>query len=197
MARRSDAAASPAAESEGEDEEPKPEPGGGPKPKGHGRNGASAFRAAQHDFYALALGVIGAVCTACQIGKMYRYREKIILRIVGQPMFRAEQHHHEQARCRNCGRVVRADGPACVHEGVGTEYIRYDWSACAMLLFMHYTGGHVKTESLPVPASNIEIQAVAAIPSSGGQAIAVGFTHSSSGGGLGSDVVGAILQYGG
>ncbi len=132
------------------------------KPKGHGRNGAGAFRSAQHFFYALALGVIGAVCTACQIGKMYRYREKIIVRIVGQPMFRAEQHHHEQARCRNCGRVVRADGPACVHEGVGTEYIRYDWSACAMLLFMHYTGGdpfkrvesHHDGWGVPMPDAN-------------------------------------------
>ncbi|MFI5302007.1 MAG: hypothetical protein ACHREM_28285 [Polyangiales bacterium] len=157
-----DAAASPAAESEGDDEEPKPEPGGGPKPKGHGRNGASAFRAAQHFFYTLALGVIGAVCTACEIGKMYRYREKIIIRIVGQPLFRAEQHHHEQARCRNCGRVVRADGPACVHEGVGTDYIRYDASACAMLLFMHYTGGdpfkrlesHHEGWGVPMPDAN-------------------------------------------
>ncbi len=158
----SDAAASPAAESEGDDEEPKPEPGGDPKFKGHGRNGASAFRAAQHYFYALALGVIGAVCTACQLGKMYRYREKVVIRIVGQPMFRAEQHHHEQARCRNCGRVVRADGPACVHQGVGTEYIRYDWSACAMLLFMHYTGGdpfkrlesHHEGWGVPMPDAN-------------------------------------------
>lgn len=87
-ATSSDAAASLAAESEGDDEEP--EPGGDPKPKGHGRNGASAFRAAQHYFYALALGLIGAVCTACQIGKMYRYREKIIIRIVGQPIFGQE-----------------------------------------------------------------------------------------------------------
>lgn len=146
-----DGAASPSAESEGDS-----------KPKGHGRNGASAFRAAQHTFYALALGVIGAVCTACQIGKMYRYREKIIIRILGQPMFRAEQHHHEQARCRNCGRVVRADSPACVHEGVGTEYIRYDWSACAMLLFMHYTGAdpfkrlesHHEGWGVPMPDAN-------------------------------------------
>lgn len=160
-ATRGDAGAA-AAEREGDDEEPKPEPGGRPKPKGHGRNGADAFRAAQHYVYALALGVIGAVCTACQIGKMYRYREKIIIRIVGQPMFRAEQHHHEQARCRNCGRVVRADGPACVHDGVGTEYIRYDWSACAMLLFMHYTGGdpfkriesHHEGWGVPMPDAN-------------------------------------------
>lgn len=159
----SDEAASRAAESEGDGNKPEPDLGDGRKPrKGHGRNGASAFRAAQHYFYALALGVIGAVCTACQLGKMYRYREKIIIRIVGQPMFRAEQHHHEQARCRNCGRVVRADGQACVHEGVGTEYIRYDWSACAMLLFMHYTGGdpfkriesHHEGWGVPMPDAN-------------------------------------------
>jgi hypothetical protein len=151
----SEEAASPA-------KEPSHDPAEESKPKGHGRNGASAFRAAQHFFHALALGVIGAVCTACEIGKMYRYREKLIIRIVGQPMFRAEQHHYEQARCRNCGRVVRADGPACVHEGAGTEYIRYDWSACAMLLFMHYTGGdpfkrlesHHEGWGVPMPDAN-------------------------------------------
>jgi hypothetical protein len=71
---------------------------------------------------------------------MYRYREKVILRIVGQPLFRAEVHHYEQARCRNCGNMVRAEGPSCVRDGLGTDYIRYDWSACAMLMFMHYFG---------------------------------------------------------
>jgi hypothetical protein len=114
---------------------------GAEKPKGHGRNGASAYRNAKHFFYVLAAGVIGAVCEACQFGKMYRYREKIIIRIIGQPLFAAEIHHHEQARCRECGRVVRASGPACVHEGIGSDYVRYDWSACAMLLVMHYFGG--------------------------------------------------------
>lgn len=164
-ATSSDEAVSPAtgSGSAGDGEKPEPEPGDDPKPhKGHGRNGASAFRAAQHFFHALAFGVIGAVCSACQIGKMHRYREKVIIRIVGQPMFHAEQHHHEQARCRNCGRVVRADGAACVHEGVGTEYIRYDWSACAMLLFMHYTGGdpfkrvesHHAGWGVPMPDAN-------------------------------------------
>jgi hypothetical protein len=77
-ATSSDEAASPAAESvsEGDGNKAEPEPGDDRNPrKGHGRNGASAFRAAQHYFYALALGVIGAVCTACQLGKMSRYRE--------------------------------------------------------------------------------------------------------------------------
>jgi transposase len=161
-ATSNDESAPLAAESGAAGEQPERKPGDDSKPKGHGRNGASAFRAAQHYFYALALGMIGAVCTACQIGKMYRYREKILIRIVGQPMFRAEQHHHEQARCRNCGRVVRADGPVFLREGVGTEYIRYDWSACAMLLFMHYTGGdpfkrlesHHEGWGVPMPDAN-------------------------------------------
>ena len=108
--------------------------------KGHGRNGAGAYRNAQHLFYAL-VGVLGAVCEACKLGKMTRYREKIIIRVLGQPLFRAEQHHHEQARCRQCGHIVRAESPSTIHEGLGTEYIRYDWSTCAMLMVMHYFGG--------------------------------------------------------
>jgi hypothetical protein len=93
---------------------------------------------------------------------MYRYREKIVLRIVGQPLFRAEVHHHEQARCRGCGHIVRAESPTYVCEGLGTDYIRYDWSACAMLLVMHYFGGapFKRLESLhegwgvPMPDAN-------------------------------------------
>jgi hypothetical protein len=111
------------------------------KRKGHGRNGASAYRKAEHFFHALALGVLGTICSRCGFGKMWRYREKVIIRIVGQPLFSAEIHHHEQARCRNCGRVIRAIGPDNIHEGVGSDYVRYDWSACAMLMVMHYSAG--------------------------------------------------------
>jgi ribosomal protein L37E len=114
---------------------------GAKKPKGHGRNGTDAFGNAKHFFYALTAGVIGALCAACGFGRTYRYREKVIIRVIGQPMFGAEAHHYEQARCRECGRIIRADGPSCVHEGVGSDYIRYDWSACAMLLVLHYFGG--------------------------------------------------------
>lgn len=110
------------------------------KTKGHGRNGASAYTKAKHFFCTLA-GVIGTVCEVCGFGKMYHYREKVIIRIVGQPLFTAENYHHEQARCRECGHIVRAAGPACVHEGIGSDYVRYDWSACAMLMVMHYFSG--------------------------------------------------------
>jgi len=132
------------------------------KPKGHGRNGASAYTKAKHLLHALALGVIGAACEVCGFGKMYRYREKVVIRIIGQPLFGAEAHHYEQVRCRNCGHVVRADGPACIQEGLGSEYLRYDWSACAMLMVMHYFGGapFKRLESLhqgwgvPMPDAN-------------------------------------------
>jgi transposase len=132
------------------------------KPRGHGRNGASAYTTAQHFFHTLALGVIGALCEACRLGKMFRYREKIVIRIIGQPLFGAELHHYEQARCRGCGHLVRAAGPAHVHEGVGSDYVRHDWSACAMLMVMHYFGGapFKRLESLhqgwgiPMPDAN-------------------------------------------
>jgi transposase len=132
------------------------------KRKGHGRNGASAYRQAKHVFYGLALGVLGALCSRCGFGKMYRYREKVIIRIVGQPLFAAEIHHFEQARCRNCGHIIRASGPADVHEGLGSDYVRYDWSACAMLMVMHYSAGapFKRLESLhdgwdiPMPDAN-------------------------------------------
>ena len=132
------------------------------KPKGHGRNGARAYRQAQHTVHALRLGVVGARCEACKLGRMYRYREKVVIRVVGQPLFSSEAHHHEQARCRGCGQIVRAQGPAYVSQGLGTDYVRYDWSACAMLLVMHYFGGlpFKRIESLhegwgvPMPDAN-------------------------------------------
>jgi len=149
----------PEASTRGADE---PAPGDSKKAKGHGRNGASAYRQARHFTHALAPGVIGALCEGCRHANMSRYREKVVIRIVGQPMFGAEMHHHDQARCRRCCRIVRAQGPACVQEGLGTDYIRYDWSACAMLMVMHYHAGapFKRVESLhegwgvPMPDAN-------------------------------------------
>jgi hypothetical protein len=111
------------------------------KPKGHGRNGAAAYRNAKDVVHKLALGVIGTICAMCGLARMTRTRIKIVIRIIGQPIFAAERHHFEQALCRVCLHVVRADAPAEVLQGIGTEYIKYDWSACAMLMFMHYFGG--------------------------------------------------------
>jgi hypothetical protein len=136
------------------------------KPKGHGRNGVAAFTNAQHFNHELKSGIIGTVCEDCGpgrgAGRMSSYREKVIIRIVGRPLFGAEVHHYEQARCRICGKIIRAVVSAEVLEGIGSSYITYDWSACAMLIVMHYFAGapFKRLESLhngwgvPMPDAN-------------------------------------------
>lgn len=113
--------------------------------KGHGRNGASAFTNATHINHALGPDVLGSLCEKCGPvrggGRMSSYREKIVIRIVGQPLFGAELHHFEQARCKMCGKLITASGSTEVLEGIGSSYITYSWSACAMLLVMHYFAG--------------------------------------------------------
>lgn len=112
------------------------------QPKGHGRNGADAFVEATKYVHGLAAGILGALCAACGVGRVFRYRDKVIIRVVGQPLFAAERHHFEQGRCRLCGAIVSAEGrELVVRGGIGTGYIAYDWSACAMLVVMHYFAG--------------------------------------------------------
>ena len=40
------------------------------KAKGHGRNGATAFVNAKHFVHALADGLLGALCAACELGRL-------------------------------------------------------------------------------------------------------------------------------
>ena len=108
------------------------------KHPGHGRNGAPAYTGAKHIYHALLAGAIGALCKFCKAGPMSRYREKIIVRVIGQPIFGAELHHFEQVRCKLCGRIIRAAVPDEVTAGIGSTYVNYHWSACAMLGVMHY-----------------------------------------------------------
>jgi hypothetical protein len=151
---------SPDAEDTGESSEPAPErhePQGtlghsepaavdstepDPPKKGHGRNGANAFSHATTHLYTLAAGIIGAICAVCRVGRVFRYRDKVIIRVIGQPIFAAQRHQFEQGRCRICGAIFTAEGSQqLLREGVGTGYILYDWSACAMLSVMHYFAG--------------------------------------------------------
>ncbi|MFP4283368.1 MAG: transposase [Opitutales bacterium] len=125
---------------------PAGEEGSGPgqsetRRKGHGRNGAGAYTNAKHIMHMLLAGVIGSICHACGIGRMSRYREKLVVVIKGQPLFAGAVHHFEQARCRLCGAIVTAEGKAIITRGLGSSYITYDWSACAMLVVMHYFAG--------------------------------------------------------
>jgi len=109
--------------------------------KGHGRNGADAFTGAERVLHALAAGIIGSLCKGCGLGPISRYRDKVIIRVIGQSIFGATRHHFEQGRCKLCGAIVTASGTQLVLQGVGTGYITYAWSACAMLIVMHYFAG--------------------------------------------------------
>jgi transposase len=125
----------------GQGEPARPDGPAAPK-KGHGRNGADAFVNATTHVHTLAAGIIGAICALCGVGRVSRYRDKVIIRVVGQPNFAAERHQFEQGRCRLCAAIVTAKGSEhIVQGGVGTSYITYDWSACAMLAVLHYFAG--------------------------------------------------------
>ena len=113
-----------------------------PPNKGHGRNGAAAFTNASTHRHVMAAGIIGSICALCGVGRVFAYRDKVIIRVVGQPLFAAERHHFEQGRCRLCGAIFTAEGCDLVLcGGVGSSYILYDWSACATLIVMHYFAG--------------------------------------------------------
>jgi transposase len=110
--------------------------------KGHGRNGVDTFTNATKSVHDLTAGIIGALCTRCERGRVFPYRDKVIIVVVGQPLFEAERHHFEQGRCRRCGAIFTAEGlDQRVQAGVGSSYVVYDWSACAMLSVMHYFAG--------------------------------------------------------
>jgi hypothetical protein len=143
-----DAAATEQSSTPALDDEPAPEQAAGPgdpppdPPKGHGRNGADAFTNATQHVHRLAAGIIGAICVVCGVGRVFAYRDKVIIRVVGQSLFGAERHIFEQGYCRLCGAIFTAAGnELVVHGGIGTSYITYDWSACAMLIVMHYFAG--------------------------------------------------------
>jgi hypothetical protein len=113
-----------------------------PPKKGHGRNGADAFvNATTHD-HALADGIVGAICARCRIGRVSPYPDKVIVRVIGQSIFAAQRHQFEQGRCRRCNAIFTAEGRQQILEGgIGSSYITYDWSACAMMIVMHYWAG--------------------------------------------------------
>ena len=131
----------PAEGGTGESARPGPAEQEPPKKPGHGRNGADAFTDASIHLYHLAAGIIGALCTVCGVGPIFPYRDKVIIRVVGQPLFAAGRHQFQQGRCRLCGAIFTAESRERVQQGIGTSYITYAWSACAMLLVMHYFAG--------------------------------------------------------
>src|SRR3984893_2666304 len=110
------------------------------KARGHGRNGAVSFTNAKKIYCSLPPNTIGNLCPDCTHARLKPYRPKRIIHVIGQPLFMAEIYEGEQARCPGCGKILSANLPAESQEGIG-KHVIYDWSACAMLLVLHYTGG--------------------------------------------------------
>ena len=57
-----------------------------------------------------AAGIIGALCAVCGMEPVFRYRDKVIIRVYWQPIFADVRHVFEQARCRLCGAIFTAEG---------------------------------------------------------------------------------------
>ncbi len=90
-------------------------------------------------------------------------------------------------------KMGRSDSDGAISpDGHGGLWIPVEAGAQAFLL-LHYTDGKFKVAKLPVPDTQIDLWAIAAIPGSHGGELAAGFTASSSH----SVAVGTILQYGG
>jgi len=51
------------------------------------------------------------------VGRVFPYRAKVIVRVIGQSLFAAQRHHFEQGRCRLCGAIFTAEGRELVVRG--------------------------------------------------------------------------------
>jgi hypothetical protein len=104
------------------------------KSKGHGRLGASDYPTAVSVFVPHESLRPGDPCPLCS-GKLHRFRDALVLRILGRAMLEPEVSCQQQLRCGDCQHVftarlpTRAQGP------------RYDDSAIAMIAILHYQAG--------------------------------------------------------
>ena len=118
-------------------------PGGGrqgqrkrKKRKGHGRNGAAAYRGAEHVQVAHGSLRHKDACPDCAKGKVYtQSAPAVLVRVQGMAPLRATVYEMDRLRCHLCGKVFTAEPPA----GVGTE--KYDETAASMVGLLKYGAG--------------------------------------------------------
>ncbi|MCI0356095.1 MAG: IS66 family transposase, partial [Acidobacteria bacterium] len=103
---------------------------------GHGRNGASAYPAANKVVVAHPQLQHGDPCPECPKGRVYVQKEPAqLVRMVGQAPLQAQVYTLERLRCNLCGQVFTAPEP----EGIGAE--KYDETAAAMVAQLKYGSG--------------------------------------------------------
>ena len=128
-----------------------------PKEKvpGHGRNGADAYKTAEIVDVPLETLKPGDPCPECPKGKVYDYKPRTLVRIIGQAPVQAKVYKLQRRRCNLCGAVFTANLP----EGVGAD--KYDESVASTVAIFKYGNGMPmnRLESLekmfgvPFPAS--------------------------------------------
>lgn len=106
------------------------------KRRGHGRNGAAAYRGAEHVPIPHASLSTGDECPSCHDGKVYPQSEpKKLVRVKGMAPLQATVYECARFRCHTCGEVFTAAPPP----GIGTE--KYDDTAAAMIGLLKYGTG--------------------------------------------------------
>jgi hypothetical protein len=111
----------------------------GPPPKarrGHGRNGVEAYSGAKAIDVALAQPAAGEVCPQCEIGRVYAWPPRTIVKLTGQPPIGATVYRLQQRRCRACDALFTAPKPHGLTAGP-----RYDERCVCMLILLRYGYG--------------------------------------------------------
>lgn len=125
-----------------------------PKPKGHGRLGVADYPTAEFIFVPHETLRAGGSCPDCD-GKLHRFRNAPVLRILGRSMFEPRVYDFEQVRCGDCQRVFTARGSD------DAQGPRYTPCATAMIGMMHYQAG------MPLSRlANLQQQLQVAVPAS-------------------------------
>ena len=123
-----------------------------PKAKpGHGRNGAEAYSGAAVVEVALSEPAAGQLCPKCEIGRVYAWPPRTIVKVTGQPPIVGTVYKLQQRRCRACDALFTAPMP----EGV-TVGQKYDERCVCMLILLRYGYGMPSlTFRCPIPRSGI------------------------------------------
>ena len=87
-------------------------PSAGERRPGHGRQGAEAYRGAEHVVCRHETLALGERCPVCGRGRLYRVEPGIEVRLDGHALLSAVRYALEKFRCSACGQVFTAASPA-------------------------------------------------------------------------------------
>jgi hypothetical protein len=107
-------------------------PSTGARRSGHGRQGAQAYRGAEHVVCRHETLAVGERCPVCGRGRLYRVAPGVEVRLDGHALLSAVRYALEKLRCSACGQVFTAATPV----EAGAE--KYSARARAVLVVGRY-----------------------------------------------------------